>query len=200
MNKPLFLFFLSNLILFGYIGVGFGQARQDVHYSVPPNGRLIEAMLKELGARQVPIQEKAAVAEMVEQLPDSITYHCTVCGKDTIHKRPQTVIRSSMWPISHLKHDREQVSALGKFTKLEFFLDEEGFCNNCTRGKLRDRPRLIIVIDRHESINDLLENDLRILDAFFKRKDDVDIQRGTNYQSEPLRNHIPRLRRLLISR
>lgn len=200
MNKQLFFFFLFSIAWFGCIGDGFSQTRTEVRYPVPPGSKTIEAMLRDLASRQVSVKEKAAVAEAVEQLPDSVTYHCSLCKKDTIHKRPNTVVRSSMWPVSRLKHDREQVAAISKFTGLELFLDEEGFCEHCSKGKLRDRAKLIIVIDREEVVNDLMENDLRILDAFFKRRDDVDIQRGTNYQSEPLRNYISRLRRLLISR
>ena len=200
MNKQSLLFFLFVVVLFGGAVNGFSQSQKDSPYTSPPSGRLIEALLKNLAARQVNVKEKAAVAEVIEQIPDEITYHCPICDKDTVHKRPAIAVRGSMWPISHLKHDRKQVEALKKYTKLEIFLDEEGFCANCTKGKLRERANLIIVIDHKEIVNELQDNDLRILNAFFRGKDEVNIQRGTNYQSEPLRNYISRLYRLLIPR
>ncbi len=199
MNKQLLLFFSCVIVLFGCIN-GFSQSKKDSPYKSPPSSRLIEGLLKNLASRQVNVKEKAVVAEAIEQLPDQITYHCPLCGKDTVHKRPSIAVRGSMWPVSHLKHDRKQVAELSKYTKLEIFLDEEGFCANCTKGKLRENAKLIIVVDRKEVVNELQDNDLRILDAFFKGKDEVNIQRGTNYQSEPLRNYISRLYRLLIPR
>ncbi len=206
MNKKLlFLLLISIAVLFGINSFAQDSDKDKdkevkEKYPVAPNKAQIEAMLKELGIRQIAVKEKAAVAQAVEQLPDSVTYHCELCSKDTVHKRPPIANRSSMWPISHLKHDREQVAALVKYCKLGMFLDEEGFCESCTKGKLRDRALIVVILNDEEAKNELQENDLRILDAFFRGKDDVDIQRGTNYQSEPLRNYIPRIRRLLIPR
>ncbi len=202
MSKKLLFLLLISITAFAGISSFAQDAKKEEKekYPVAPSRKMIEAMLKELAARQIQVQEKAAVAQAVEQLPESVTYHCELCTNDTVHKRPPIATRSSMWPISHLKHDREQVAALSKYCKLEMFLDEEGFCGSCTKGKLRDRPLIVVILNQEEARNELQENDLRVLDAFFRGKDDVDIQRGTNYQSEPLRNYIPRIRRLLIPR
>ncbi len=187
---------IVGVLLIAAIGCVPAFAQQD---SRPQRTALLK-MIKEANARQANIKEHEAVGNVIGKVPDNITFKCKVCSKDTVHPRPEAAVRRDLWPLAQLDEYRKTLVEVIKFSEMSFDLDETGFCSNCCKGTPTGKIQLIVVVDDEDVINELQPNDLRILEAFFRKADEVDIQRGTGFKTMPLKNFTPRVRRLLVAK
>lgn len=162
----------------------------------PKKGSL-RAKIRALDNQPIPTKLVSTVSEPIAPIPDKITYHCPVCEKDTIHVRPITAYRHTMWPICMLDYVRTSVSDISKKSKLPIKLDERAFCQFCSDGKNKDTVFIEIEVEGKTVKNAYQNNDLRILKAFFNNQNYVNIQRGSGFRAYPLKNYIPRINVLL---
>lgn len=176
--------------------VGFQLSAQDIR----PQRTALLKMINDVNSKRVNLKEREAVGNVIGKVPDTITFKCKECNKETVHHRPEAAVRSDLWPLAQLPLCHEMVEDIVKHSKLTVELDETGFCSTCCKGKPTNKILLIFVIDNEDVVNELQPNDLRILCAFFRKADEVDIQRGTGFRAVALKNFTPRIRRLLITK
>lgn len=164
---------------------------------VAPKRGSLRAKIRDLDNRPIPTKLVSTVSEPIAPMPDKITYHCPICEKDTVHVRPSTAYRHSMWPISLLDYMRKGLAEISKKSELPMRLDERAFCQFCADKEKKDSVFIEIEVEGKTVRNEYQNNDLRILKAFFNNHNDVDIQRGSGFRAYPLKNYIPRIKTLL---
>ena len=163
----------------------------------PPTKSFLNAKIYDLSTSPTPKRLRAGVSEPISPIPEKINYHCPVCEEQTIHVRPKGVYRHSMWTLCNLEFMRKNLNEVSKKSKLPMSFDETCYCKVCSEDNLTDDVYIEIEVEGVRVRNKYENNDLRILNAFFSNRKDVNIQMGSGFRAYPLKNYIPRIQILL---
>jgi hypothetical protein len=157
----------------------------------------IEARLRKLAESPPPKKlEMGAMCYKMAAPPERVEYVCPACGHRTLYVESESV----PWPVMQavrggIEACRRQVVDLGG---IRFTLDEHAFCRKCAPGV--KEPALVLVFrlegepaDRRFS--GVTPDDLKLLREFLTGKDR---HQGDNDAETPLRDHVDRLREILV--
>lgn len=151
----------------------------------------IERMLQTLQQQKAPKPTMGAMCYDVAGPPPTAEYVCPVCGHKTLYSKDDTAFVT--WELDACRREFEQMTKTGD---LKMALDESSFCAQCSPNATRHELVLNIAYSdgTTHSAGGIHQSDLRMLTYFFKGSLSF---KGLQDGSEPLKNHIPRLRDLL---
>ncbi|NLH16441.1 MAG: hypothetical protein GX455_07680 [Phycisphaerae bacterium] len=150
----------------------------------------IEQMLQQLQKQKAPKPTMGAMCYDMAGPPPTADYVCPACGQKTVYSKDTSFVT---WELGSCRREFEQMT---KTDNLKMVLDESSFCSNCSPNA--DKHELVLKITYSDgtthSAGGIHQSDLRMLTYFFKGSLSF---KGLQDGTEPLKDHLPRLRELL---
>lgn len=157
----------------------------------------IEARLRKLAESPPPKKlEMGAMCYKMAAPPERVEYVCPACGHRTLYVESEGLPWAVMQAVrGGIEACRRQAGDIGG---LRFTLDEHEFCRKCAPGV--KEPALVLVFRLQNETEDrrfrnVTPEDLRLLREFLTGKDR---HQGDNDVETPLRDHVQRLREILV--
>ncbi len=158
----------------------------------PLSREQLQERLKKLAATPPPQDLKpGAMCYDMAGPPETADYACPVCAAKTSYPSKSGLTELVSWQLASMRATVREIAGV------DARLDERELCRKCM-PKAPGRPAVVLVVKhadgREVRTRDVTSEDLKLLVAFTAGRDRLEAGQG---REEPLKDHLPRLRKLL---